>query len=504
MFIPELAESEDERIRKIIRLALIASEDELSDFYKVHNIRRKECTDWLEKQKEKIEKEYVFRPLAGTDIKIAAEQAIRRAMKGDRLVLAFNGWYIRVDKYATTEGLVDGYYAFIEKQKEQKQYDIDVLERHITKDSVSELAHTVIVRNGWEIVEAKEQKPMDLRVKGDGVYKICPHCKERMIRDDSKVPTSMPLQHGYRCPKCGALEFDTVMYDSPAKEEQKPAEWGKEDKEKLNLVIDCIYDFYPGPMVKYELKDWLKSLPERFNLQPKQVWSEEDERILTGIIERGSSQIPPYEPALNEEQMEWLMKRLKSLRPQPKQEWSEEDEKIIRFYEADYNNQIGDMSMKDVIDMRLEFKNWLANRLKLLRPQSKEELAKMLQDEYNKGKEYGERIGYTKGYNKGYKEAQEPASYHFPIMPTQSSGFGCDGTHCTNPYRDCINCPIKSTGGISNTALNSGYLTLKAGWKPSEEQMKALHAASGVASMGEYVQRHLWSLHQDLQKLCNE
>ena len=49
--------------------------------------------------------------------------------------------------------------SYLEKQKEQKQYDIDVLERNITKDSVSVLAHTVIVRNGWEIVEAKEQNP---------------------------------------------------------------------------------------------------------------------------------------------------------------------------------------------------------------------------------------------------------------------------------------------------------------------------------------------------------
>jgi hypothetical protein len=48
----------------------------------------------------------------------------------------------------------------LEKQDEQKQkqYDIDILEKHITKDSISELAHTVIVRNGWEIVDAKEQK----------------------------------------------------------------------------------------------------------------------------------------------------------------------------------------------------------------------------------------------------------------------------------------------------------------------------------------------------------
>ena len=48
---PELKESEDERIRKVIRLALIASEDDLSAFYKTHDITRKECTDWLEKQK---------------------------------------------------------------------------------------------------------------------------------------------------------------------------------------------------------------------------------------------------------------------------------------------------------------------------------------------------------------------------------------------------------------------------------------------------------------------
>ena len=52
--------------------------------------------------------------------------------------------------------------AYLEKQKEQKpaQYDIDILEKHITKDSISELAHNVIIRNGWEIVE-KEQIPAE-------------------------------------------------------------------------------------------------------------------------------------------------------------------------------------------------------------------------------------------------------------------------------------------------------------------------------------------------------
>lgn len=71
------------------------------------------------------------------------------------------------DNYSNETEMYDGTVtvgkalAWLEKQGEQKQYDIDILEKHITKDSISELAHTVIVRNGWEIVDAKEQKTVD-------------------------------------------------------------------------------------------------------------------------------------------------------------------------------------------------------------------------------------------------------------------------------------------------------------------------------------------------------
>ncbi len=92
----------------------------------------------------------------------------------------------------------------------------------------------------------KERKPAEsisqLTVQGKGVYKICPRCKERMVRDDSKVYTSMPPQYGYECPKCGEMEFDTVMYDSPEMEEQKSTEWSEEDEKMLIGVIDTIKD----------------------------------------------------------------------------------------------------------------------------------------------------------------------------------------------------------------------------------------------------------------------
>ena len=46
--VEELEESRDDKMRRIIKLALISREDELRAFYSVHGVTRKECTDWLE------------------------------------------------------------------------------------------------------------------------------------------------------------------------------------------------------------------------------------------------------------------------------------------------------------------------------------------------------------------------------------------------------------------------------------------------------------------------
>ena len=67
--------------------------------------------------------------------------------------------------------------------------------------------------------------------------------------------------------------------------------------------------------------------PEDYPMTPgeciKPAWSEEDEKMLWSIINGLNQDI--YEKERN-----WLANRLKSLRPQPKQEWSEEDERKIR------------------------------------------------------------------------------------------------------------------------------------------------------------------------------
>lgn len=48
-----IVDAESEKIRKAIRLILIATEDEQKDFYSTHGLTRKDCTDWLERQKER-------------------------------------------------------------------------------------------------------------------------------------------------------------------------------------------------------------------------------------------------------------------------------------------------------------------------------------------------------------------------------------------------------------------------------------------------------------------
>ena len=64
----------------------------------------------------------------------------------------------------------------------------------------------------------------------------------------------------------------------------KPAEWSEEDELKRNNLIGLVEEIKRQPLKR--LEDWdgyinfLKSLPERFNLQPKQEWSEEDKKFI--------------------------------------------------------------------------------------------------------------------------------------------------------------------------------------------------------------------------------
>lgn len=79
-----------------------------------------------------------------------------------------------------------------------------------------------------------------------------------------------------------------------------------EDKDLIDFLRTCFY-------TEEDCNEWIEQQKEQ-----KPAWSKEDDKMLTGIIERGSSQVPFGAPALRDEQMEWLMNMLKFHRQQLK------------------------------------------------------------------------------------------------------------------------------------------------------------------------------------------
>ena len=111
----------------------------------------------------------------------------------------------------------------------------------------------------------------------------------------------------------------------PGKEQ--PAEWSEEDKLHLNNAILAAEKEWGNDSCTSR---WLKLLPTRFSLQPKQGWNEEDEKMLYSIIE--VLEVMPsarFIPIKREIMIPWLKALHERFNLQSKQEWSEEDKKKI-------------------------------------------------------------------------------------------------------------------------------------------------------------------------------
>lgn len=70
--------------------------------------------------------------------------------------------------------------------------------------------------------------------------------------------------------------------------EQKPAEWSKDDAIRIEDLINLVEHHHDKEYDWFDYKDlssWLKDLPNRFELQPKQEWSEEDEKMIKSLVD---------------------------------------------------------------------------------------------------------------------------------------------------------------------------------------------------------------------------
>lgn len=282
---PELAESEDEKIME----ALLEYFGEQCDMSDVNGFYAYEIYDWLKKQKEQ-------KPIEDKD-------AIEPTPKQD------------------DSGLTDFERA---------------IHRGFLCAGVENVPVEIIKETAQDCLAHIEQKPNikyiypKFRV-GDVIKPINPNgsyipVRVRYIGEDSYTCESDDMRAFYSFPICDENKYVLV--------EQKTTEWSVEDKFNLRSCIAKIeidmqhWGKHGKTMVDGDIRliGWLKSLPERFGLQPKQEWSEEEYGRLFDIEQylHGTLQLSPDRKIA-------CIDFLKSLRPQPRWKPSEEQMGSLRL-----------------------------------------------------------------------------------------------------------------------------------------------------------------------------
>lgn len=362
---PELKESGGERIRKWLYDYISNCPNNNFDFY--GGVGKDAVLNYLEKQKDAFEN--------GRQLGIMQEQARQELeltdekQKSDRMKPIYDA---RESFESALEKAWNDYHNGYE--------NVDKLE-----DDYVECAHAKGFREGYlfGIEKQKEQKPID---KIEPKFKVGDTMRTLQEANDGYtdgMPVVVSIDNEYyQCTNELIAIKDQDDYEfPPINRRQKPAEWSEEDESYLQTVINEM-ETNKKEAREYEHKtydtiiSWLKSLPLNLKKKNEDVeklcsneWSKEDKNKLNHILEivhiaSGSE--------ISVDEKEELESFLKSLCPQPKQEWSKEDEKII--YDAYYwlCEYAGFLTQKNQEKSSMIFKT--ADRLKSLRPQPRKKI----------------------------------------------------------------------------------------------------------------------------------
>ena len=214
---PELAESEDERIRKELKEAFEAYDIEST----WNGIPIRSIITWLEKQKEQNGEDEFLE---------------------DELSAFLQNYDKEYDDDAAVADVARHFYEIGKKQKEQKPHTDE--EKEYVRTIKSIMSDFI-----------RDKKPENLAYY-QRIYDWL---------DGRHVPFSCGHENG------------------------QPTEWSEEDEKRIQRICGFLWKNRKGDTdTIYQIEkdaDWLKSLPERFNPQPKQEWSEEDENALKYIHE---------------------------------------------------------------------------------------------------------------------------------------------------------------------------------------------------------------------------
>ena len=189
--------------------------------------------------------------------------------------------------------------SYLEKQKEQKS--IFFIPKFRVGDKIISTKNPHLTYNILEVGNINEL--------GNPEYKV------EIFQDGKPSVMEKHTIHYMEC--CKVDEWGKLV-------DQKPAEWSEEDSRILYNVIAYV-GYAAGQRGDKddefkEANSWLNSLSERFNPQPNQEWSEEDEYVIDKVIEWAKI-VNPTSTIFEKIPKEQFIKRLKSLHPQPEKNW---------------------------------------------------------------------------------------------------------------------------------------------------------------------------------------
>lgn len=349
---PQLRESEDERIRKEIIDFIQWAEDRGMTRHDYHQAKRPAIwIAYLEKQKEN--------PNSFTDGVIEVRSFQRGMEEGRRLekqkecvvdnnkTSAEEDERIRARLIEYFKGFLEGYedcykdggcvkwegldvksiLAWLEKQKDHF--------RDATKKVEQKPAQTVEEK---EYVRTLKGLVSDfIRDSGGGItdieyyQNICDWLDGRHIEQKPAeyIPDSVKFSEGYKTGR--EVGFREGV------ESVKPAEWSEVDLGHRLWILECLADGKrkaPEFAEQYQAAfDWLKSLPERFNPQPKQEQNDyitPHKEFFKFIYDR---LIYVHKENPDVDYMRSFKERLNNLSFGEKQEWSEEDEENFKWFD---------------------------------------------------------------------------------------------------------------------------------------------------------------------------
>lgn len=335
-------------------------------------------------------------------------------------------------------------------------------------------------------------------------------------------------------------------------------EWSKEDEKRVKQLIydteairagyekrkESLGDDFNDELIKDcdEQINWLKSLPERFSLQPNaelneedikkirseeytkgfndaafggklKEWSDEDEKELDCIIKildrlgyeefcKSSRDQDVEEERFYYKEIQFL-KRLKSLHLQPKKEWSEEDEKmrdmlITRLNWITYNTRTDGTSPNITFFDEIDW-------LKSLRPQPKQEWSEEDKRNLDRALFYVRDYQKNNGVTDGSKECVDWLKSLRP-QPKKNDMI--------TPNKEFFQWIYDRLVNVHNEDPNVDYMISfkrrieelpvdKPHWKPREEHLSALLAVfNDPNNIGSQTcQLALTDLYEQLKKL---